>query len=678
MFTKILIANRGEIACRVAATARRMGIKTVAVYSEVDANAKHVAVCDEAVLIGPAAAKESYLRGEKIIAVAKATGAQAIHPGYGFLSENAEFADACAEAGLVFIGPPASAMRAMGSKSAAKQLMEKANVPLVPGYHGEQQDADFLHAQADKIGYPVLLKASAGGGGKGMRVIENSAQFKDALASCKREAISSFGDDKVLAEKYLQRPRHIEIQVFADTLGNCIYLFERDCSVQRRHQKVLEEAPAPNMPAERRAAMGEAAVAAAKAVGYVGAGTVEFIANQDGSFYFMEMNTRLQVEHPVTEMITGTDLVEWQLRVAAGEPLPKQQHELAINGHSIEARIYAENPEKGFLPSIGTLRHMETPGAVSFELGGAVNLPAGVRIDSGVRAGDAISPFYDPMIAKLIVWGADRKQALARMAQALSQYQIVGLATNIAFLKRLVEGQAFSTADLDTGLIERNHDALFPAAHAAPDAALALAAVSLIESEKDRSAAQSGANAADPWGQALGWRMNHPYLRSLSFGDEFAAEQPYQVNISYRAADWLFSVGAAQPQVLSLMSQDGNDLSIKLGEQAVHGTVRRDGDVLHVFTNGAHYPLAYNDPMAHAGETEAEGGRLTAPMPGKVVAVLAAKGQEVKKGDALVIMEAMKMEHTIAAPHDGVIDDILYSVGDQVADGAPLLAFKTA
>jgi len=678
MFTKILIANRGEIACRVAATARRMGIKTVAVYSEADANAKHVAVCDEAVLIGPAAAKESYLRGEKIIAVAKATGAQAIHPGYGFLSENAEFADACAEAGLVFIGPPASAMRAMGSKSAAKQLMEKANVPLVPGYHGEQQDADFLHTQADKIGYPVLLKASAGGGGKGMRVIENSAQFKDALASCKREAISSFGDDKVLAEKYLQRPRHIEIQVFADTLGNCIYLFERDCSVQRRHQKVLEEAPAPNMPAERRAAMGEAAVAAAKAVGYVGAGTVEFIANQDGSFYFMEMNTRLQVEHPVTEMITGTDLVEWQLRVAAGEPLPKQQHELAINGHSIEARIYAENPEKGFLPSIGTLRHMETPGAVSFELGGAVNLPAGVRIDSGVRAGDAISPFYDPMIAKLIVWGADRKQALARMAQALSQYQIVGLATNIAFLKRLVEGQAFSTADLDTGLIERNHDALFPAAHAAPDAALALAAVSLIESEKDRSAAQSGANAADPWGQALGWRMNHPYLRTLSFGDEFAAEQPYKVNISYRAADWLFSVGAAQPQVLSLMSQDGNDLSIKLGDQAVHGTVRRDGDVLHVFTNGAHYPLAYNDPMAHAGETEAEGGRLTAPMPGKVVAVLAAKGQEVKKGDALVIMEAMKMEHTIAAPHDGVIDDILYSVGDQVADGAPLLAFKTA
>jgi len=669
MFTKILIANRGEIACRVAATARRMGIKTVAVYSEADANAKHVAVCDEAVLIGPAAAKESYLCGDKIIAVAKASGAQAIHPGYGFLSENAEFADACAAAGLVFIGPPASAMRAMGSKSAAKQLMEKANVPLVPGYHGEQQDAEFLHDEADRIGYPVLLKASAGGGGKGMRVVENSAQFKDALASCKREAISSFGDDKVLAEKYLQRPRHIEIQVFADTLGNCIYLFERDCSVQRRHQKVLEEAPAPGMSAERRAAMGEAAVAAARAVGYVGAGTVEFIANQDGTFYFMEMNTRLQVEHPVTEMITGTDLVEWQLRVAAGEPLPKQQHELAINGHAIEARIYAENPEKGFLPSIGTLRHLGTPDAVSFELGGVAAAPAAVRIDSGVREGDAISPFYDPMIAKLIVWGADRKQALARMAQALAQYQIVGLATNIAFLKRLVEGQAFATADLDTGLIERNHDSLFPAAQPAPASALALAAVALLAGESRTP------NAADPWSHTTGWRLNQSYARKLAFTDEHTA---YDTYVTYRPEDWLFSAGSNAPLALSLAACSGNDYSIKLGDTAAHGTVLRDGDVFHVFANGAHYQLAWNDPMAHAGEVESEGGRLTAPMPGKVVAVLASKGQEVRKGEALVIMEAMKMEHTIAAPHDGVIDDILYAVGDQVADGAPLLAFKAA
>ncbi|MES2297205.1 MAG: acetyl/propionyl/methylcrotonyl-CoA carboxylase subunit alpha [Pseudomonadota bacterium] len=684
MFTKILIANRGEIACRVAATARRMGIKTVAVYSEADANAKHVAVCDEAVLIGPAAAKESYLRGDKIISVALATGAEAIHPGYGFLSENAQFADACEAAGLVFIGPPASSMRAMGSKSAAKSLMEKAKVPLVPGYHGDVQDADFLQAQGDRIGYPVLLKASAGGGGKGMRVIEKSEDFKAALASCKREAISSFGDDKVLAEKYLIRPRHIEIQVFADRQGNCIYLHERDCSVQRRHQKVLEEAPAPGMLPERRRAMGEAAVAAAKAVGYVGAGTVEFIANQDGSFYFMEMNTRLQVEHPVTEMITGTDLVEWQLRVAFGEPLPKTQEQLAIHGHAIEARVYAENPEKGFLPSIGTLRHMDTPAAVTFELGGSVGndaggAPAAVRIDSGVREGDAISPFYDPMIAKLIVWGADRTQALARMSQALAEFRIVGLATNIAFLKRLVEGSAFASADLDTGLIERNGDTLFPPAKAAPVGALALAAVSLIESEKDKSAAVS-VNPADPWGNALGWRLNSAYKRALAFADDYSAgtsSKHYPMEVTYHERGWDLSIGGMQLDLV-LAARDGADLSIKLGETSIHGTVRRDGDVFHVFTGGRHFVLGYSDPMAHAGELEAAGGRLTAPMPGKVVAVMVNKGQEVKKGEPLVIMEAMKMEHTIAAPSDGLVEDVLYQVGDQVADGAPLLAFKAA
>ena len=677
MFNKILIANRGEIACRVAATARRMGIKTVAVYSEADAGARHVAVCDEAVLIGPAAAKESYLCGDKIIAVALATGAQAIHPGYGFLSENADFADACKTAGLVFIGPPASSMRAMGSKSAAKSLMEHADVPLVPGYHGDEQDPDFLQQQGDRIGYPVLLKASAGGGGKGMRVIEKSEDFKAALASCKREAISSFGDDKVLAEKYLTRPRHIEIQVFADSHGNCVYLHERDCSVQRRHQKVLEEAPAPGMPPERRAAMGEAAVAAAKAVGYVGAGTVEFIANQDGSFYFMEMNTRLQVEHPVTEMITGTDLVEWQLRVAFGEPLPKAQHELTIHGHSIEARVYAENPEKGFLPSIGTLRHMDTPAAVSFELGmGPNGEPAPVRIDSGVREGDAISPFYDPMIAKLIVWGRDRTQALARMSQALAEFRIVGLATNIAFLKRLVEGAAFSQADLDTGLIERNTDTLFPSPKAAPVGALAFAAVALITAEKDASAAVS-ANPADPFGNALGWRLNGAYRRVLSFADDYTAgteQKAYQVGLTYHTAGWHLDIGGIDVD-MSLLARDGAEMSINLGATSMHGAVRRDGDTFHVFTGGRHFTLAYNDPMAHAGEAEAAGGRLTAPMPGKVVAVLASKGQKVKKGDALVIMEAMKMEHTIAAPSDGLVEEILYEVGDQVADGAPLLAF---
>jgi len=674
MFTKILIANRGEIACRVAATARRMGIRTVAVYSEADAGAKHVAVCDEAVLIGPAAAKDSYLRGSKIIEVAKATGAQAIHPGYGFLSENAGFAEAVQAAGLVFIGPPASSMRAMGSKSAAKQLMESANVPLVPGYHGDEQSPDFLHMQADRIGYPVLLKASAGGGGKGMRVVERSEDFEAALASCKREAISSFGDDKVLVEKYLIRPRHIEIQVFADSLGNCVYLHERDCSVQRRHQKVLEEAPAPNMPADRRAAMGEAAVNAARAVGYVGAGTVEFIANQDGSFYFMEMNTRLQVEHPVTEMITGLDLVEWQLRVAFGEPLPKKQHELGIHGHAIEARVYAENPEKGFLPSIGTLRHMDVPQAVAFELGangvGGATTPAAVRIDSGVREGDAISPFYDPMIAKLIVWGADRTQALARMSQALAEFRIVGLATNIAFLKRLVEGDAFASADLDTGLIERNHSSLFPPPSPAPLGALALAALALVDSETVHGAA----NDAEPWSQARGWRMNGDYRRALSFSDEHG---DYRVGLTYLNSGWEIDLDK-QRQRIELIAQNGAELALRLGETALHGCVRRDGETFHVFSGGRHHTLTYNDPMAHAGEIESAGGRLTAPMPGKVVAVLAQSGKDVKKGEPLVIMEAMKMEHTISAPSDGLVEEVLYQVGDQVADGAPLLAFKAA
>ena len=440
MFSKILIANRGEIACRVIRTARRLGVRTVAVYSEADANARHVRLADEAVCIGPAAVRESYLLGERILDAAKRTGAQAIHPGYGFLSENAGFADACAAAGVVFIGPPASAIRAMGSKSAAKQLMEKAAVPLTPGYHGDNQAPDFLKTQADAIGYPVLIKAAAGGGGKGMRLVERSEDFIAALASCQREAASSFGSEHVLVEKYITRPRHIEIQVFADTQGNCVYLFERDCSVQRRHQKVLEEAPAPGMTPERRAAMGKAAVDAAKAVGYVGAGTVEFIANQDGSFYFMEMNTRLQVEHPVTEMITGQDLVEWQLRVASGEPLPLRQAELQLCGHAIEARIYAEDADKGFLPSTGRLVHLAPPAE-------SLN----VRVDTGVEQGDEITPFYDPMIAKLIVWDVDRPAALARMRQALADYRIVGVTANVDFLSRLVACPAFSDADLEIG-----------------------------------------------------------------------------------------------------------------------------------------------------------------------------------------------------------------------------------
>ena len=669
MFNKILIANRGEIACRVAATARRLGIATVAVYSEADADAKHVSACDEVVLIGPAAPKESYLRYEKIIEAALAMGAEAIHPGYGFLSENAEFAESCARAGLVFIGPPPSSIHAMGSKSAAKALMESADVPLVPGYHGENQDAAFLQKQADMIGYPVLLKASAGGGGKGMRIVERREDFESALKSCKREAINSFGDDRVLVEKYLTRPRHIEIQVFADTHGNCVYLFERDCSVQRRHQKVLEEAPAPGMTQERRTAMGRAAVAAAKAVGYVGAGTVEFIANQDGSFYFMEMNTRLQVEHPVTEMITGTDLVEWQLRVAFGEPLPKMQEELSIHGHALEARIYAENPEKGFLPSIGTLRHLKTPAAVEFSLGtgpGARD-PASVRIDSGVREGDAISPYYDPMIAKLIVWGRDRREALARMARALAEYQIVGLATNVAFLGRLVESAPFAGADLDTGLIERHRAALFPPVQPASLSVLALAAAALLDGER-------APFASDPWRDAGGWRLNGTALRTL----EFVAEAgPQRVSVAYRGHEWGIEAAGAHA-TMQLVSRADNQFRIRLDGTLVPGNVVREGELFHVFSGARHVTLAYQDPLAHAGEAEADGGRLTAPMPGKIVALLTEKGATVEKGAPLLIMEAMKMEHTITAPANGTVEDLLYGVGDQVTEGVQLLALRAA
>ena len=655
MFNKILIANRGEIACRVAATARRMGIRTVAVYSDADANAKHVALCDESVHIGAAPAKESYLLAERIIDAAKRTGAQAIHPGYGFLSENEEFAAACASAGLVFIGPPASAIRAMGSKSAAKSLMETADVPLVPGYHGAEQDSAYLHAQADMIGYPVLLKASAGGGGKGMRIVERSEDFDAALASCKREAISSFGDDRVLVEKYLVRPRHIEIQVFADTHGNCVYLFERDCSVQRRHQKVLEEAPAPGMTDARRRAMGEAAVNAALAVGYVGAGTVEFIANQDGSFYFMEMNTRLQVEHPVTEMITGTDLVEWQLRVAAGERLPLLQDELRISGHAIEARIYAENPEKRFLPSIGALQHLQMPDAVQFANGD-------VRIDAGVREGDAISPYYDPMIAKLIVHGQDRAQALARMSQALAAFEVVGPATNVAFLGRLMASQPFSTADLDTGLIERHHAALFPAVGEPPLAVLALAVARL---------ALPAPVSSDPWASSVGWRLSGAYVRKLRFACDGAG---VDVDLVYRRDGWQLLREGAHALMTNVQS-DARQITLALDGARVQGNVVRSGDSFHVFHSGRHWVLDWSDPIAHAGEQESEGGRLTAPMPGKIVQLLVASGAAVEKGTPLLIMEAMKMEHTISAPAKGRVAELLYAVGDQVAEGAQLLSF---
>ena len=670
MLTKILIANRGEIACRVAATARRMGIATVAVYSDADAGARHVAQCDESARLGAASAADSYLRGDKIIAAALATGAQAIHPGYGFLSENAAFAQACADAGLVFIGPPPEAIRAMGSKSAAKALMAQAGVPLVPGYHGERQEPAFLREEAGRIGYPVLLKASAGGGGKGMRVVEREADFEAALASCQREARASFGDDHVLVEKYLTRPRHIEIQVFADRHGRCLHLFERDCSVQRRHQKVLEEAPAPGMTDARRTAMGQAAVAAARAVGYVGAGTVEFIVDEDGTFYFMEMNTRLQVEHPVTEMITGQDLVAWQLRVARGEPLPLTQDQLTLRGHAIEARIYAENPEKGFLPAIGTLTHLHTAPAVAFRIhGDDATRPAAVRIDTGVREGDAISPFYDPMIAKLIVWGEDRAAALREMDRALARYQVVGLATNIHFLRRVVNSDAFAQADLDTGLIERHRDTLFPVAQPPSPDHLALAAAWLLRQEAHHA-------DHDPWSQTQGWRLNGTLTRTLTFGDE-AHTVSLPVTYLGDGSGWRLADGA-QPRLLRLMDSRDNTLTISLDGRSLRAEVVADGEWLHLFDGSSPRSLRLIDPMAHAGATEEAGGRLTAPMPGKIVAVLAQAGASVARGAPLLIMEAMKMEHTITAPADGMVEALRYGAGDQVAEGAQLLDFKPA
>ena len=674
MFTKILIANRGEIACRVAATARRMGIRTVAVYSDADAHAAHVQACDEAVHIGGPAPRNSYLQADRILAAALATGAQAVHPGYGFMSENEDFAQACAKAGVVFIGPPASAIAAMGSKSAAKALMEKANVPLVPGYHGDKQDPAFLKEQADRMGYPVLIKASAGGGGKGMRAVQASADFEAALASCKREALASFGDDHVLVERYVTRPRHIEIQVFGDTHGNYVHLFERDCSVQRRHQKVLEEAPAPGMTGERRAEMGAAAIAAARSVGYVGAGTVEFIAEQSGQFYFMEMNTRLQVEHPVTEAITGLDLVEWQLRVAAGEPLPKQQHELAIRGHAIEARICAENPANQFLPATGKMNVYRTPTSNAFQV-------APVRVDSGVREGDEITPYYDSMIAKLIVWGHNREQALAQLDAALSEMHITGLTNNVAFLRRIVSSQAFSKADLDTALIEREREHLF----AAPDQGPAATSwtVAAIMARQMADEAQHTSGQQDAWNQHDGWRVHGMARRHLQLDIE---GQRLTAVLSYVAADQFeLQVNPAGPDTASAASQtlrirrlSSDRFELNLGAQRRTVSVYRDGAQFHVFAPQGQVQARLIDPLAHAGDDHSGSGKLTALMPGRVVALLVQAGQAVQAGQPVAVTEAMKMEHTLNAPADGVVTEVLCAVGDQVPEGAELLRIEAA
>ncbi|WP_428422078.1 acetyl/propionyl/methylcrotonyl-CoA carboxylase subunit alpha [Methylibium sp.] len=671
MFKKILIANRGEIACRVATTARRLGIATVAVYSDADANALHVRACDEAVRIGGAAPRDSYLRPERILEAALATGAQAVHPGYGFLSENEGFAQACADAGIAFIGPTPAAIQAMGLKAESKRLMDAANVPLVPGYHGADQDPALLRREAARIGYPVLIKASAGGGGKGMRVVTSEAGFEAALASCQREALNSFGDDAVLVERYLRKPRHIEIQVFGDNHGHCLYLFERDCSVQRRHQKLLEEAPAPGMSEERRRAMGEAAVAAAKAVGYVGAGTVEFIAEPDGRFYFMEMNTRLQVEHPVTEAITGLDLVEWQLRVAAGEPLPLQQHELRIHGHAIEARVCAENPDANFLPSTGRLQVLRWPAHVAFrrttDAGDSRDAaPAPVRVDAGVGEGDSITPHYDSMVAKLIVWGEDRAQALARMDRALAQTHIVGPQHNVAFLRRVVNSASFAEADLDTGLIERERAVLFDVPPLAIDvvaAGVAAHAVALERASED----------ADPWSRRDGWRLHGGATRRFEIDH---ADSHHRVALMRtRGGAMQLHVGeVAHAFTVTPLGSDRYD--IVLGERRIALAAYAIGESVAVFVPEGSALVREVDVLAHAGDAASEGGRLTAPMPGKVVGFLAQPGERVKRGQPLAVMEAMKMEHTLSAPSDGIVKGLCFAAGEQVAEGEALLDFE--
>jgi 3-methylcrotonyl-CoA carboxylase alpha subunit len=664
MFEKILIANRGEIACRVVRTCRRLSIGTVAIFSEVDRRARHVELADEAHLLGPAPARESYLNGPRIIEIARAAGAEAVHPGYGFLAENADFAEACEAAGLVFIGPPPAAIRAMGSKSAAKAIMERAGVPLVPGYHGEDQDPARLAEAAKEIGWPVLIKASAGGGGKGMRVVERPADFPTALAAARREAKGAFGDDRMLVEKYLSRPRHIEIQVFGDRHGNMVHLFERDCSIQRRHQKIVEEVPAPGLTQEDRSAMGEAAIAAARAIGYRNAGTVEFIVPESGGddrFFFMEMNTRLQVEHPVTEMITGRDLVEWQLRVAAGEPLPCRQTDLAIRGHAIEVRIYAEDPERDFLPATGVLEHLRTPEQTPH-----------VRLESGVRRGDEVTIHYDPMLAKLIVWDDDRARALARLKGALAAFEVVGVRTNLELLAAIAAHPGFAAGELDTGFIERHRSALLPPAGTAPDPVLAIAALSELLRIRQEAAAQA-ARSSDPhspWHQATGWRLNDDNRHTLELAD---GTREVEITARDRPGHFLLELPGGTVRASGELAPDGG-LRFDLDGAKGHATVVRTDAELAVFSAFGRHRLQVRDPLHAAMPEEVVSGSLSAPMPGNIIRVLVEAGERVTVGAPLMVLEAMKMEHTISAPLAGIVGRVNFAVGDQVAEGAELLA----
>ena len=658
MFGKILIANRGEIACRVIRTCRRLAVRTVAVHSDVDAHALHVEMADEAYAIGGARPADSYLRGNRIIEVAKASGAQAIHPGYGFLSENEDFARAVEKAGLAFIGPTPEAIEQMGLKDRAKAIMEKAGVPVVPGYHGEKQDDAFLRAEAEKVGYPLLVKAVAGGGGKGMRLVTEDADFAAQLESARREAKNAFGDDRVLLERFVQGPHHIEFQVFGDTHGHYVHLFERECSIQRRHQKVLEETPSPFLDDTLRDAMGQAAVAAARAIAYRGAGTIEFIVGADRKFFFMEMNTRLQVEHPVTEMITGEDLVEWQLRVASGEALPLKQSEILSGGHAIEVRLCAENPANQFLPETGHIHALRSPAEAD-----------DVRMETGVREGDDVSVFYDPMIAKVVAWGDDRAECARRMQDALAETELLGVKTNLAFLERIVRHPAFLAGDTDTAFIEKHRAGLLPASGAVPVEALVAAAARVYLDER----ACAEAAPASPWNDVTGWRMNMPCVRRMEF--RRADGQSVVVDAEIRA-DHARVVVDGDAHRVSLAPADGERLQIGLDDETFFARVVRHGASLSVSTPAGRHALELVDPFHYVPQDTLPDARLTALMPGRVVKLLANAGDTVAKGQALMILEAMKMEHTITSPREGVIERAAYRENDLVPADAVLFAFK--
>lgn len=660
MFRKLLVANRGEIACRVLRTAHRLGLRTVAVCSEADTGARHVRMADEARSIGPAEPSQSYLSIPAIVEAARASGADAVHPGYGFLSENADFAQACLDAGLIWVGPSPQAIRIMGSKAESKSLVQRAGVPVVPGYHGQVQSDDVLSQEARRIGLPVLIKASAGGGGRGMRIVRAESDLPEALASARREARAAFADDRLLVEKYVERPRHVEVQVFGDSHGNVVHLFERDCSIQRRHQKVIEESPAPHLSQSLRSQLGDAAVAAAQAVGYVGAGTVEFILDPDGSFFFLEMNTRLQVEHPVTELVTDQDLVEWQLRVAAGERLPLAQDELTLRGHAIEARLYAEDPAAGFLPSSGRVEFLRLP-----------QESVHVRVDAGVDQGDDVTVHYDPLIAKIVVWGSERAAAVRRLAQALAAVRLVGPTSNRDFLSAVASHPAFGKGLVDTGFIERHRAALLPPAATDDDTVVAIAALYvLLDRERRASAGCRGSDAWSPWAKTTGWRLNHAGHDMLTmrwngredvirvtYGDRYTLELP----------------GGAV-EVRGEFDESG-DLIADIGGRRGSATVVQRGAELVVMTSKGTHKVVVQDPHDHGEATDGAAGHIGAPMPGRVIALPVSAGTRVRRGTPLFVMEAMKMEHSVYAPSDGVVEEIRCAVGDVVQEGAELITF---